>query len=109
MTSDRRAALQADIIAFIRHEVPRPRPADITPGTELERDLRLVWEDAEALLVKFFARFGVDHRQFRFDRYYAQPRYFLFNFGKRPQTQPLTVRMLVDAAERGAWPDNGSP
>ena len=106
MTAHARQTLEAEVLNFVKREVPRPRPRAIGPDTELERDLRMIWEDIEGLLVKFFRDFHVDQASFDFMRYVAAPRPLKDWFKPRPRVKPLTIRMLVDAAEQGRWVDN---
>lgn len=103
MTLLTRQNVAADVMEFVKAEVPPPRPRSIDLDTQLERDLRMVWEDMEAFLLRFFARFNVDHAGFDLTQYVSAPRP-LFSFGDRRLTvKPLTIGMLVNAAETGRW------
>ena len=105
VTARTRQTLEAEVVAFVKAEVPPPRPPHIGPDTELERDLRMIWEDAEDLLLRFFTRFGIDHAGFELARYVYVPCPWFSRQGRRPPVKPLTLRMLVDAAEAGRWAD----
>ncbi len=99
------------VLAFVRAEVPPPGTNNISIDTDLRADLRMLWEDAEAMLAKFFATFKVEHGDFDFGRYFPNEGGLLFNLAaslagkRRPRLQPekLTVGMLVRAAEAGIW------
>jgi len=99
------------VLAFAKHEIPPPRPNNISLETDLRTDLRILWEDAGAMLATFFLTFKVDRGDFDFGRYFPNEGGLLWNLaaklsGKsRPTAAPkkLTVRMLVRAAEVGTW------
>jgi hypothetical protein len=99
------------VLAFVSDEVPPPRPNNISIDTDLRTDLRMLWEDAEAMLSKFFVTFNVDQGDFDFSRYFPNEGGLLLNLaarlsGKRRlgmQPEKLTVGMLARAAEAGIW------
>jgi len=99
------------VLDFVKHEVAPPGSSKIAFETDLRTDLRMIWEDAEAMLAKFFATFKVDQGDFDFSRYFPNEGGLLLNLAarlsgkRRPKMQPekLTVGMLARAAESGSW------
>lgn len=72
---------------------------------------RLLWEDAEDLLVEYFNIFNVEKRGFSFIKYWPDEEVFMpLNFlrgkGRKLKfTEPevLTVKMLMESARAGCW------
>ena len=72
---------------------------------------RLLWEDAEDLLVEYFTIFNVEKKGFSFIKYWPNEEVFMpLNFlrGKGEKlkfTEPevLTVKMLMESARAGYW------
>jgi len=99
------------VLAFVKREVHPPGTNNISLDTDLRTDLRMLWEDAEAMLSKFFVTFKVDQGDFDFSRYFPNEGGLLFNLAarlsgkRRPGMQPekLTVGMLARAAKAGIW------
>jgi hypothetical protein len=92
------------ILAFIRQEVPAPHFTDLSLSTDLRKDLRMLEEDAEDLLVKLFEHFGIDRGDFEFTRYFPpEGSPFTFRWKHKTEAMPLTVAMLLKAATAGVW------
>ena len=86
------------------------RRAQITPGSELLRDLGIYGDDAAEVMTWFAERFEIDMRNFEFVRHFcSEPN--LFSIFKRPSVRtrelrakiPVTVRDMVKAAEAHRW------
>ena len=84
-------------------------PGAIQPEMRLLHDLGLFGDDAEELLASIQARFRIDLTQFEFDRYfYGEPHLFAWAALRsnvigfmHSSKQPLTVDLLIRAAETG--------
>lgn len=61
-------------------------------------------EDAEALLAAYFQEFAVQQGDFDFGRHFpAEGLWLLPSLRKAAKAVPLTVSMLLLAAQRGNW------
>lgn len=101
-----------EVESFVRTKVGVSRRSTLTPATRLEDDLDLTGDDAAGFMASFFADFGVDAGDFDFNRYFVTEgsglllMLFTALSTKRRaglRRVPLTVGMLVDAAERRRW------
>jgi hypothetical protein len=81
---------------------------ELTPVTDLDSDLGLEEDEAQALMDDFFSKFGVERGQFSITTYYP-PEPSLINllnpFHKSdiPQVPDFTIGMLMKSAEAGRW------
>lgn len=73
----------------------------ITKDARLVEDLRIDGDDLAELMEVFFDRMQVDQRGFDADTYI--PEEGLRLFGKKRQTRPLTVAMLMQSVWKGDW------
>jgi len=102
--------LSASVALFVAREcgVPLER---LTPSTELEAELGLSGDDAEAFILDFARTFEVDLTAFAFDRHFEDEASCLLRdlwlAVRRPygrQSVPVTVRLLEEAARARRWP-----
>ncbi|EBL5543659.1 DUF1493 family protein [Salmonella enterica subsp. enterica serovar Schwarzengrund] len=98
--------IKKEIIDFIDQEYNTKKyflcgpKRTITLDTSIRDDLKLVFEDSEELLQKYFKRWNVDPEGFDIPNY-LNPEYF---GSKEPDPRkPLTVGMLVESAKAGRW------
>ncbi|CNE57920.1 DUF1493 family protein [Yersinia mollaretii] len=81
---------------------------ELTPATDLDSDLHLEDDEAQALMDDFFTRFSVDRGSFSITTYYPPepPLSDLLNpFSKSdiPQVPDFTIAMLIESAKAGRW------
>ncbi|CAI0894104.1 DUF1493 family protein [Serratia proteamaculans] len=81
---------------------------ELTPETDLDTDLNLEDDEAEALMNAFFNEFDIDRNSFSIETYYPPdpPLSTLFNpFKKKviPIVPDLTIYMLIESAKAGRW------
>lgn len=94
---------------FIRQQTGYKQP--ILRDTDLNEDIRLIYEDAESLMAAYFETFSVNQGDFDFSRYFSFDAFnpfaligaLLSRKRKRERLPPLTAGMLEKAARRGAW------
>lgn len=103
MTGDAGPDMMHAVIRFIEQEVPPPRPKAITAATDLRTDLRMIWEDVDTMLERFSREFRIDLSRLDLTRYFPSERFSLFRLRRAPKPPRLTIGMLADAAQRGAW------
>ncbi|HCL5638243.1 TPA: DUF1493 family protein [Klebsiella aerogenes] len=72
----------------------------ITLETSIRDDLKLVFEDYEDLMVKYFEVWNVDPNGFEILEYF-NPEYL--GSKEADPHKPLTVRMLAECAKAGKW------
>ena len=108
--------LLREITALVAR-VSGARREEIVPGTRLAEDLGIDGDDADELVGAYARRFAVDLAGFEFSRYFGEePNLMelahwvrdLWRGDARPR-RPLTVAMLVAAAERGRWVEEDAP
>ncbi|CAI2439863.1 DUF1493 family protein [Serratia ficaria] len=80
----------------------------LTPDTDLDTDLQLEDDEAEALMNEFFELFRVDKGNFAIDTYYPPDpplRELLNPFKNReiPTVPDFTINMLIESAKAGRW------
>lgn len=63
--------------------------------TDLNKDFKMLPEDAYELLEKFADRFNINPQEIEFNRYFPE------DFGEAEV--PLTIRLLVESAKAGKW------
>ncbi|MBH1932323.1 DUF1493 family protein [Serratia rubidaea] len=104
------AEIEARIYALVRkHDgVYLFKEKTLTPDTDLDTDLQLEDDEAEALMNEFFEQFGVDRGNFALETYYPPepPLSELLNpFKKRdiPIVPDFTINMLIESAKAGRW------
>lgn len=78
------------------------------PETVLQGDLGLDGHDAFEFMEAFAEQFGVARGDFDFHRYFGPEGFNPFTliaslFSRKPPLVPITVAMLVRAAELGEW------
>ena len=87
------------------------KPEKIGLPTRLSQDLGVGGDDGDDLIIDFGRRFNVDLTGFDSLPYFGEEAafnplvylYFLLFDRKKLQLTPLTIRDLVEAAERGRW------
>jgi len=102
-----RSDLERDVVAFLEREA---RSGKVDLGMDLRQDLGIDGDDAEELLQRFCVAFEVDAQDFQFSEHFGpeagfEPITWLLAklLGWRRKLKPLTVRALVNAAERGRF------
>lgn len=97
------------VFTFIHKELPPPifsglSPKKISLTTDLRTDLRMLGEDAEPMIEKFFQEFSIKNLDFDLLRYFPPEGLWLFpSFKKRQIPIRLTIGMLVKAAKNNEW------
>lgn len=97
------------VLAFVSRENPpsifsKLSPKEISLETDLRSDLRMLEEDAGAMLEKFFQEFSVRNTDFDLSRYFPPEGLWLLPSFKKPKIPiRLTVGMLVKAAKDNEW------
>ena len=97
------------VVAFVSRENPPPifsklSPKEIGLETDLRSDLRMLEEDAGAMLEKFFQEFSVKNTDFDLSRYFPPEGLWLLpSIKKRQIPVRLTIGMLVKAAKNNEW------
>ena len=98
-----------DLVANVAG-VPTSR---LRPAMELEEDLGVTGEDAQELIEDYAACFQVDMSAFEFYRHFEGESLFagfLTKFrGESVQHVPLTIDLLVRAAQERRWPQFRAP
>ncbi|RYU81833.1 DUF1493 family protein [Hymenobacter persicinus] len=90
------------IMTFIQ-DVTSTQDLVITPATRIEEDLGVTGQDAVDLLLAIAARYHVDLRHLRWDKYfYSEPHLGNFLMGYRPR-ELFTVGDILQAVERGCF------
>lgn len=102
-----RSDLERGVIAFLEQEVHHGK---VDLGMDLREDLGIDGDDAELLLQQFCVAFEIDAQDFQCSEYFGpeagfDPITWLVAklLGWTGKLKPLTVRTLVDAAERGKF------
>lgn len=80
----------------------------IQGSTRLMEDLGVDGDDAAELLQEFASRFKVDLSRFEFQRHFGpeagwNPIAAAYYLVVGSELEPISVKQLVEAAERGAW------
>ncbi|WP_262144042.1 DUF1493 family protein [Serratia ficaria] len=73
----------------------------VTLETDLRRDLKIIYEDAEELFTYYFDTWKIAPEQFSIDRYF-NPEYLGSPKPDKP-LESITVRMLIESAKVGRW------
>jgi hypothetical protein len=94
-----------ELIAFVKRETACRKT--MTADTTLEGDLRICGDDHHALMEKFGETFQVDMSRYRWefhtDAEGFMPLLGLLRKKPKPARIDITIQMLLDAANRGAW------
>jgi hypothetical protein len=109
-------ALSAELESIVLKYTSDARRGKLKPTDRLDEDLRLLPEDAAALIADVFDRFSIAHGDFDFNRYFAWTgikipfvtNWLLKRWGvvEHQKSEPLTLSMLQRAAELKVW-DSG--
>jgi hypothetical protein len=109
-------ALSAELEAIVLKYTSDARKGKLKPTARLDEDLRLLPEDAAELVTEVFVRFGIEHGDFDFNRYFPWTgikipfvtNWLLKRWGvvEYDRAEPLTLSMLQLAAELKVW-DSG--
>jgi len=86
--------------------------ADVRPASRLEEDFGLTGDDAAEFMGAYARAFGVDLEAMEFARHFGPEGClpglgvcWLLRHGYRIGGEPVTPRLLLDAARAGRWPD----
>jgi hypothetical protein len=101
------------VAQLIVQECGVPR-AQVRPGADLGRDLGVTGDDAGDFMATYAREFGVDLSDFEFLRHFGPEGclpglglYWRVRHGYWIGREPVTPRLLADAARQGRWPDFG--
>jgi len=84
-------------------------PESLNPTSQLSRDLELEGDWAKFFIVDWMDEFGIDFGDFEFSNYFVEEFHLLsvlrsLLFPQRPNRRyPITIEMLVTAANAGTW------
>jgi Protein of unknown function (DUF1493) len=99
--------LYEKIRSFVLEETSTRKP--ISPQTDMEWDLGISGDDAAEFMLRFADEFDVDISGFRFNTYFGSEGANLIALvwslliGRRSR-KPLTIGLLLEAAENNRWP-----
>ena len=80
----------------------------IRKDTEVNNDLGLIGDDADAMLLAFMEKFNVNLENINFTNYFVPELVFKYWYYKwfkpdKLKRRPLTVEHMAEVAERGHW------